>query len=62
MYFKKQFKRKNPTTAEQLGFYAWNAQNATDHAQHNHLKGKTLQLQSSWGSMLGMPKTKRIME
>jgi len=23
VYFKKQFKRKNPTTAEQLGFYAW---------------------------------------
>jgi hypothetical protein len=23
MYFKKQFKRKNPTTAEQFGFHAW---------------------------------------
>jgi len=31
MYFDKQFKRKNPTTAKQLGLYAWNAQNATDH-------------------------------
>ena len=38
MYFEKRRKMKNPTTAEQLGFYACNAQNETDHAQHNPLK------------------------
>ena len=35
MYFEKRRKIKKPTTAKQLGLYAWHAQNAMDHAQHN---------------------------
>jgi len=49
--FDKQGKRKSPTTAKQLGFYAWNAQCARDHAQHN--PGKKAAIAKHLCAMLG---------
>ena len=40
---------KSTNTAKQFGFYAWNAQCALDHAQHNPIKSKNSEPAKQFG-------------